>query len=201
MTFAQQNPQETAGGGASVFQDSAPVRAANHVSPFNWRSGTSQIAPHLVTPGWVPAAPKKKAASSAPVDVVALRKYRAEHHTLAQCAAEFGVSVNTIRKLLKERPNQRARKVIVTAEEIRKLRDEGLSWRSLARQFSCATWTLRQRLGEKTPAEVLAKVKARYAKVPGVRSKGRQISMTDAQYETFKALGGGKWLRSLLTKS
>jgi len=169
-------------------------------SPFEWR-GPSQIASHLVTPGWVPPQPKDKAAASQPVDIDALRKYRAQQHTLAQCAERFGKSVNTVRRLLQETPNQRARTVMVTAEEIRELRSEGYSWRSLAQRFGCGTWTLRSRIGGKSSPEVLAKVKARSAKPRQEPSKGRQISMTDAQFSAFQALGGGKWLRELLTRA
>lgn len=168
-------------------------------SPFEWRTAPSQIAAHLVTPGWVPPKPKDKAAAVKPVDLDALRKYRADYHTLADCAEKFGRSVNTIRKLLKEPTRQRARKVMVTAEEIRALRNEGLSWRLLARKFSCGTWALRSRLGEKSSPEVLAKVKARNAKPRRGPGKGRQIYMTEAQFSAFNALGGGNWLRSILS--
>lgn len=170
-------------------------------SVFEWRKSPSQIAVHLVTPGWVPQKPKEKAVEPVLFSLDELREYRAQSHTLTQCAARFGKSINTIRRLLQEQTSQRTKTVIVTADEIRQLRGEGHSWRELAKRFSCASSTLRARLGERSSSEVLAKVKARYAKAARKQGKGRQIYMTDSQFAAFKAMGGGDWLRSLLTKA
>lgn len=169
-------------------------------SPFEWRTGPSQIAAHLVTPGWVPPKPKEKAAAAQPVNLDALRKYRAENHTQAECAAKFGISKHSVRKLLAAPKFQRTISIIVDAEEIRRLRNEGNSLRAIAEQFVCSQWVLRRRLGEKTPPEIKAKVRAKSHPSQEMSGKGRSIYMTDAQFAAFNALGGGNWLRTILSR-
>ena len=129
MTFAQQNPQDTALSGTSVMQQSGAVRAAEHVSPFNWRTGQPSIFGGL-----------QKDAS--------ISKRAAEKQ-----GTRF--RQDPVRIIKKPNRNGSGRtiplKVRINLQAVYEYRMSGKSWDECAAQFKCSTKHIHAKMVETYP--------------------------------------------------
>lgn len=135
----------------------------------------------------------------APIDVGALKEYRARRKSQSECACKFGISIDTVRKLLNEPKLTRVKRIDIDCNKALKARLQGFSLREIAKKHGVSNDTVRQHLCEKSlPQEVRDQIAKAVEIRRGKPKKRIEIFLTEQQERTLRALGWAAWLRAHL---